>query len=408
MTWIAIKMLTGDRAKYLGIVAGITFAALLIAQQASIAIGLLLRTTAHIQDITDADIWVMDPNVQFIDEFKPLTESTLYRVQGVPGVAWAVRIYKGQGRLKLAVGQLDKKKAKYQQSVVLGLDDATMIGAPQKILLGSLADLRKPDAVIIDESGYHYLWPNEPLAVGRELEMNDHRAVIVGICKASETFQTFPIFYCRYHQAIRYVPQERRVMSAILVGVEEGADKQEVCQRIMEQTALKPPPVSPPNLGGDTGGGDPPRPGLKALTHEQFVESTLMYFVRRTGIVINFAITISLGFIVGCAVAGQTFYTFTLENLPQFGSLKAMGASNARIVGMVLTQGLMVGLIGYGLGVGGAALFGQLMTASSRLAFLMPWQVLVGTAAAVAVIVVLSSLVSVYKVLVLEPAVVFR
>jgi putative ABC transport system permease protein len=397
MTWIAIKMLIGDRAKYLGIVAGITFAALLIAQQASIAIGLLLRTTAHIQDIADADVWVMDPNVQFIDEFKPFTESTLYRVQGVPGVAWAVRIYKGQGRLKLAVGQLDKKKAKYQQSVVLGLDDATMVGAPQQILLGSLADLRKPDAVIIDESGYHYLWPNEPLAVGRELEMNDHRAVIVGICKASETFQTFPIFYCRYHQAIRYVPQERRVMSAILVGVEEGADKQEVCQRIMEQTALKPLKA-----------GDPPRPGLKALTHEQFVESTLMYFVRRTGIVINFAITISLGFIVGCAVAGQTFYTFTLENLPQFGSLKAMGASNVRIVGMVLTQGLMAGLIGYGLGVGGAALFGQLMMASSRLAFLMPWQVLAGTAAAVAVIVVLSSLVSVYKVLVLEPAAVFR
>jgi putative ABC transport system permease protein len=397
MTWIAIKMLIGDRAKYLGIVAGITFAALLIAQQASIAIGLLLRTTAHIQDITDADIWVMDPNVQFIDEFKPLTESTLYRVQGVPGVAWAVRIYKGQGRLKLAVGQLDKKKARYQQSVVLGLDDATMIGAPRQILLGSLADLRKPDAVIIDESGYHYLWPNEPLAVGRELEMNDHRAVIVGICKASETFQTFPIFYCRYHQAIRYVPQERRVMSAILVGVEEGVDKEEVCRRIMEQTALKP-----------LGPGDPPRPGLKALTHDQFVTSTLMYYVRRTGIVINFAITVSLGFLVGCAVAGQTFYTFTLENLPQFGSLKAMGASNARIVGMVLTQALMAGLIGYGLGVGGAALFGKVMMASSRLAFLMPWQVLAGTAAAVAVIVVLASLLSVYKVLVLEPAVVFR
>lgn len=397
MNWIAIKMLTGDRAKYLGIIAGITFAALLIAQQASIAIGLLLRTTAHIQDIADADIWVMDPNVQFIDEFKPLSENDLYRVQGVPGVAWAVRIYKGQGRLKLAVGQLDKKKAKYQQSIVLGLDDATMVGAPLHVLMGSLADLRRPDAVIIDESGYRYLWPNEPLAVGRELEMNDHRAVIVGICKASETFQTFPIFYCRYHQAIRYVPQERKVLSAILVGAEEGVSHEEVCRRIMEQTALR--PMEP---------GGTPRPGLKALTHDQFVHSTLMYFVKRTGIVINFAITVFLGFIVGCAIAGQTFYTFTLENLPQFGSLKAMGVTNLRIVGMVLLQALMAGLIGYGLGVGGAALFGALMSASSRLAFLMTWQVLAGTAAAVAVIVVVSSLVSVYKVLVLEPAAVFR
>ncbi len=397
MIWIAIKMLTGDRAKYLGIIAGVTFAALLIAQQASIAIGLLLRTTSHIQDIADADIWVMDPNVQFIDEFKPLTENDLYRVQGVPGVAWAVRLYKGQGRLKLDIGG-DKKNAKYQQSVVLGLDDATMVGAPREIILGTLADLRKPDAVLIDENGYRYLWPNEPLAVGRELEMNDHRAVIVGICKASDTFQTFPIFYCRYHQAIRYVPQERKVMSAILVGVDNGASPDEVCRRITEQSALK--PIKP---------GDPPRPGLKALTHEQFIESTIMYFVKRTGIVVNFSITVALGFIVGCAVAGQTFYTFTLENLRQFGSLKAMGVTNLRIVGMVLTQAYMVGLLGFGLGVGGAALFGKLAsTSGSRLAFYMPWQVLAATAAAVALIVTLSSLMSVYKVLVLEPAEVFR
>ncbi len=397
MTWIAIKMLTGDRAKYLGIVAGVTFAALLIAQQASIAIGLLLRTTAHIQDIADADIWVMDPNVQFIDELKPLTDNDLYRVRGVPGVAWAVRIYKGQGRLKLNIGG-DKKTAKYQQSIVLGLDDASLVGAPREIILGSLADLRKPDAVIIDEIGYHYVWPNEPLAVGRELEMNDRRAVIVGVCKASETFNTFPIFYCRYHQAIRYVPQERKVMSGMLVGVNEGESAAEVCRRITAQTALR--PKNP---------GEPPRPGLKAMTHEQFVNSTLRYFIKRTGIVVNFGITVSLGFIVGCAIAGQTFYSFTLENLRQFGSLKAMGVTNARIVGMVLTQAFLVGMLGYGLGVGAAALFGKAMVSSgSRLAFLMPWQVLAGTAAAVVVIVVLSSLVSVYKVLVLEPAAVFR
>jgi putative ABC transport system permease protein len=398
MGWIAIKMLIGDRAKYLGIVAGVTFAALLIAQQASIAIGLLLRTTAHIQDVADVDIWVMDPNVQFIDELKPLTDSDLYRVQGVPGVAWAVRFYKGQGRLKLAVGQGDKKKAKYQQSVVLGLDDASMVGAPRDIILGSLADLRRPDAVIIDEAGYRYVWPDEPLAVGRELEMNDHRAVIVGICKASDTFQTFPIFYCRYRQAARYVPQERRVMSAILVRAEEGVSKAEVCRRIGEQTRLK--PMKP---------GEPARPGLQALTREEFVASTLGYFLKRTGIAVNFGITVSLGFLVGCAIAGQTFYSFTLENLPQFGSLKAMGVTNVRLVGMVLLQAFMAGLIGYGLGVGAAALFGKLMTASgSRLAFYMPWQVLAGTAAAVVVIVALSSLFSVYKVLVLEPAAVFR
>jgi putative ABC transport system permease protein len=364
MTWLALKMLTGDRAKFLGIVAGITFAALLIAQQASIFCGLLLRTTGQIRDVQDADIWVMDPGVEFVDELKPMKEDCLYEVQGVPGVAWAVRFYKGQGRLKLGNGM-------YQQVVVLGLDDATLVGAPREILLGSLADLRKPDAVIIDEAGYKYLWPGEPLRVGRTLEMNDHRAVLVGICKASRTFQTFPILYTRYHQALQYVPQE------------PGVTMEEACSNIRQRT------------------------GLQALPRDDFAWKTISYYLRRTGIPINFGITIALGFIVGCAIAGQTFYSFVLENLNQFGSLKAMGVSNLRIVGMVLIQGLVVGFLGFGLGVGLATLFG-VATENSEISFFMPWQILVLTGAAVAVIVMLSSLVCIRRVLVLEPAAVFR
>jgi putative ABC transport system permease protein len=376
MSWIAWKMLTGDRAKYLGIIAGITFAALLIAQQASIFCGLLLRTSNQIRDVAEADIWVMDPGVEYIDELKPMKEDSVYLVQGVPGVAWAVRFYKGQARLKLGDGQ-------YQQAIVLGLDDATLVGAPREIVLGSLADLRKPDAVMMDEAGFHYLWPDEPLRVGRVFEMNDHRAVLVGICKASRTFQTFPILYTRYHQALQYIPQERKVLSFVLAQPQPGLTTRDVCTRIQEQTSLR------------------------ALSREEFAWNTISYYLRRTGIPINFGITVTLGFIVGCAIAGQMFYTFVLENLNQFGSLKAMGVSNGRLVGMVVLQGLVVGGIGYGLGVGLASLFGTL-TRNSELSFFMPWQILVGTAAAVAVIVVLSSVVSIRKVLVLEPAVVFR
>src|SRR5262249_42668272 len=148
------------------------------------------------------------------------------------GVAWAVRFYKGQARLKLGDGF-------YQQAMVLGLDDATLVGAPETIVLGSLADLRQPDAVIMDEAGYHYLWPDEPRQVGRVLEMNDHRAVLVGLCKSRPTFQTFPILYTRYHQALQYVPQERKVMSFVLARAESGLAPREVCDRIQERTGRK-------------------------------------------------------------------------------------------------------------------------------------------------------------------------
>src|SRR5215475_5159365 len=164
MTWIAWKMLIGNRAKYLGIIFGITFASLLIAQQASIFCGLLLRTSSQIDDVKGAGIWVMDPNVQFIDDIKPMSENDLYRVRGVPGVDWAVRFYKGLARARLDDGN-------FQQMILLGLDDATMVRAPQKILKGSLSDLYQPDAVMIDDAGYEQLWPGEPYTLGKVFEM---------------------------------------------------------------------------------------------------------------------------------------------------------------------------------------------------------------------------------------------
>jgi putative ABC transport system permease protein len=132
------------------------------------------------------------------------------------------------------------------------------------------------------------------------------------------------------------------------------------------------------------------------------------YFLRRTGIPANFGITVALGFIVGAAIAGQTFYMFTIDNLRQFAMLKAMGMGNLRIVGMVLLQAAVVGGRGYGLGIGSAATFGHLTSTSSKLAFYMPWQVLAGTAAAVVLMLIGSSALCLRRVLTVEPALVFQ
>src|SRR3954447_10840964 len=105
MTWIALKMLTGNRAKYYAIIFGIAFASMLMTQQASIFVGLMRNTSSSIRDIQGADVWVMDPSVQFIDDIKPLTENDLYRVRGVQGVSWAVRLYKGQTRALMDNGR---------------------------------------------------------------------------------------------------------------------------------------------------------------------------------------------------------------------------------------------------------------------------------------------------------------
>src|SRR5262245_22052525 len=146
-----------------------------------------------------------------------------------------------------------------------------------------------------------------------------------------------------------------------------------------------------------------------ALTRDQFFWRTVNYFLSSTGIPVNFGTTIALGFIVGVAVVGQTFYLFTIENLKQFGALKAMGVTNLRLVGMILVQALVVGAVGYGLGIGLAALFFQSTMHLTQLAGLhLRWDAAAGVGAGVLLILVLSSLLSIRRVLVLEPAVVFR
>src|SRR5262249_21334311 len=136
---------------------------------------------------------------------------------------------------------------------------------------------------------------------------------------------------------------------------------------------------------------------------------TIDFYLKFTGIPVNFGITVALGFIVGVAIAGQTFYLFTIENLRQFGALKAMGVTNWRLAGMILVQGTVVGVMGYCIGMGLCALFFETTKHQLHLAgFMLHWQIMGITALSVLVIVALASLLSMHKVLVLEPAIVFR
>jgi putative ABC transport system permease protein len=203
------------------------------------------------------------------------------------------------------------------------------------------------------------------------------------MCQVSRTFQSQPVVYTTYSRATTFAPQERKLLSFVLVKAENGVDIQNLCNRITQTT------------------------GLGAFTRIQFVWKTVDYFMEYTGIPINFGISVALGFFVGTIIAGQTFYNFTLDNLKYFGTLKAMGADGPILLRMILIQAVLVGTIGYGLGVGLASLFGM-VTAKTELAFWMPWQLLAISGFAVTIICIFSALLSIYKVMRLEPAIVFK
>ncbi len=378
MNFVALRMLTGDRAKYLGLIFAIAFSTFLLENQTSIFAGIMKRTGNQITDVTDADVWVMDPATKYFEETKPLKDTDLLRVRGVSGVDYAVRLFKGQPVARTPSG-------KFSAAVVLGLDDATLIGAPRKMVMGSWERLREPQSVVIDKAGYLLLFPGEPLELERTLEMNDHLVRIVGISDAAASFASFPIIHARYTEAVNFLGRERSQMAFVLARPSAGVTAEELTRKINETT------------------------GLKARTTEEFRWDCIRYYLENTGIPVNFGITIAIAIIVGLVVSGQTFYLFTVENLKQFGALKAIGVTNWRLVGMILLQALTVGFIGYALGTGMAAVFFEVfgLQIATRGIILM-WQNAVGVGVLMFVVVIGASLLSIRRVLVLEPAAVFR
>ena len=149
--------------------------------------------------------------------------------------------------------------------------------------------------------------------------------------------------------------------------------------------------------------------GLQALTQNEFAWRSINYVLERTGIPINFGITITLGVIIGAAITAQTFYIFIVENLKQFGALKAIGVTNMQLLKMVLLQAAVIGIIGYSIGTGLTALFFQVTRDSPALqGFKLHWEVMFGTFCVMFIVIIFSIIFSLKKVFTLDPAIVFR
>jgi putative ABC transport system permease protein len=378
MNFIAWQMLTGDRAKYAGLVFAIAFSTFLMSHQMSIFVGLLNRTQSQIKDIADAGVWVMDPKTEYLDEVRALSNQDLYRVRGVEGVQWAVPLFKGNARVKASDGQ-------FRNTILLGLDDTTLVGLPRKFLAGDWRALRYVDSVAIDEVGFRRFFPGQAYSTGHRLDIGDKTVTIGAVVRVSPPFVNLPAVYARYSEAIRMVGRESRQLSFILCESKPGIAPEELCSRISAAT------------------------GLKAETAEQFGWDTVWYYIRNTGIPINFGITITIALLVGALVSGQTFSLFILENLKYFGALKAIGVTTIRIILMIFLQAAIVLFIGYALGISLTAAFFEFTKDNLELrGFRLLPEIMLLTGGLIAVVVLIATMISVRRVAVVEPAIVFR
>jgi putative ABC transport system permease protein len=147
--------------------------------------------------------------------------------------------------------------------------------------------------------------------------------------------------------------------------------------------------------------------GSEASTSEEFADS--MGRLVDQGFLPVVGVLVALGLVIGGAVIALTTYTATIEKARDFGVLKAVGASNAFVYRIVISQSLIVGVLGSMLGVGVAALAATLIKRGVP-EFVTDFRVAdaLEVFAAAVVVSILAAYVPVHRINRIEPAMVFR
>ncbi len=386
---IGLKMLVGDQMKYLGLLAGFFFTALMITQMTSLFVGMMSRSFTMVTHTTNADVWVMDSGVETVGEAAPMRETTLARVRGVAGVQYAMPMYLGNIRVRLDSGR-------FVNAELIGLDSATLVGAPRGGPPGEEFDwtvLRQTDSVVIDLAGAkNFLTdtfdgpnsPARPIAAGDTVSLNGNRGVVAGVAEVGARLIAKPVVYTTYERAVGWSPPQMNMLMYVLVRVQAGARPETVCRQI-----------------NDT------MPDLRARTRSELSMDSVRYTLRHTDVITQVGFMVLLTTTVGVIVSGLLLNMFISDNLRHFAALKAMGLTNLRIVGMLYVQTLWCGAIGCACGMGAACALGALMQ-RVNMPFILRWPAAVGIPTLILVLCLVAATLSARRVIRLEPGIVFR
>lgn len=371
---LAYKLLVNDRSKFAALLLGITFAVFLIVMMMSMFSGILQRSSSTVINI-GAQVWVMDPAVTTPANAIPMPDYVQDAVRSIAGVRYAVPLFSGTGLVKLADGG-------YQAASIIGLDDSSLLGHP-RLLQGNIEDVYAENGfIVIQDADYTKL---DSPRVGAEFEINEHRAVIVGVARVTISgLFGIPTLYTTYNRAIQYLPTGRFTTAFVLVQAKSPQDIAHIKEAVR-------------------------RLGYVARTEQEFIDDTARWYAFHTGLGTNILIMTLVSFTVGLSISGQTFYTFIIENLERFGALKAIGARSRELVAMILFQSAFTALTGYGLGIGLCAAL--IALAKARLpdyAALITFPSLGIALVMVVLIVAISSYIGVRRVLRIEPFDIFR
>ncbi|HLH03909.1 MAG TPA: ABC transporter permease [Bryobacteraceae bacterium] len=304
-----------DRMRFVVTVLGIMCAVFLMVFQGSMLVG-FLRAASKIIDSTDADIWIAGRGVPCFEFPVPIERRLAEIARGIPGVAESSQIATAQIQIRLPDGIR-------QQAILIGAEPQAGAQIPIPRLNGASGPLA-PEALVVDRSNAELLEVNR---VPMEVEANNLHARITGETSGFSSFIGSPYVFSSFDDAVKYLSLGPNETMFLLLRLKPGAKEKEVLSRLRARF-----------------------PNVDVWTRAQFARRARWYWISKTGAGGAILMAALLGFFIGLAVVSQAVYATTMENIEEFATLKAIGASRRFVMLVILAQAAICGAAGYMLG----------------------------------------------------------
>ena len=373
MPSLARRNLFHDRVRLAVTLTGIVFSVVLAAIQLGLFVG-FTRATSDLISHSGADVWVMSRGVGNLENAVAFPEQRQFQVMRLPGVE---RVQKHI----VAFGNWKRPDGAEEGCLLIGVEPGAVMGGPWNLVSGSLRDLDAPDAVIVDELYKSKLGVER---VGQVFEIRGRRARVVGLTRGIRTFTTAPPVFTAFKNAQDYFGLREDRTLFLLVQAAPGVDHAALARGIEASV-----------------------PDTSALTRADWSEKQQDYWMFGTGAGITVLIAAALGLLVGVVVVAQTIYSATVDHIREYGTLKAMGATNGYIYRVIVKQAVISAVIGYGVAIT-IALAAARASQAGTTAIVIPVPLVGGLFVLTVAMCVAASLVSINKVTRIDPAMVFK
>lgn len=370
---LAWRNITRDRVRLIMAVTGVAFAVLLMTVQLGLLAG-FAATSSSLVDRSKADLWIVPRGAKDVDQAGQILERQKFTAVGVPGVESVESLIVGFSPWKRPDGGSENV-------IVVGVEPNGLALQPWNFIAGSAGDLGRADGVIIDDL---YSGKLGISGVGETVEILGRRARVVGITSGVRTFTQSPYVFSSLSNARLFTGVPDGWTTYLLVRVRKGADIATIRNAL--QQAL---------------------PSTDVWTSGGFSWQTREYWLLTTGAGAALLVAAILGLIVGLVIVAQTLYSAAVERMGEFATIRAMGANDRYLTGIVVHQSLIGGLLGYLIGTGAAFILVPISNRSS-VALDLPFTLVAALAVVTLAMCAGASVVPVRKVLSVDVASVFR